>query len=403
MQGLRGWRQIACAAAAAFAIALAGLHAWGDNETPAWSPDGNRLAFATTRYAEGNAEIGPSGAVIEHYVYEDAIYVCDLTATEPQAKRLAEGVGPTWSPDGTTIAYTKFAPGGRELWLADTTGGRAPRRFGTEKFPALVAWSPDGSKLLLASPAKFDFPGVPGTYDGLRASVGDTATGAIRVIGPEHFSSNGGAWSPDGKRLALSLWQMAEGYRKVHEIVVVPQGGGAGQTIFRDVEDNGRYLFLTSPRWEPKGRSICVLSMERQLRKPEGSSTPMDAAVAMDVLLLSPDGAARKTVHHEPIEFAKAFEYSEPAFSPDGKRLAFMMQGHVYVADVASNGTDTTSKREVPLYGKLPEGKMLGAPAWYPTGSAIAIALLTPAAWEIWLFRPDGSNLQRIARVPRPK
>ena len=49
MQGLRGWRQIACAAAAAFAIALAGLHAWGDNETPAWSPDGNRLAFATTR------------------------------------------------------------------------------------------------------------------------------------------------------------------------------------------------------------------------------------------------------------------------------------------------------------------------------------------------------------------
>jgi hypothetical protein len=57
----------------------------------------------------------------------------------------------------------------------------------------------------------------------------------------------------------------------------------------------------------------------------------------------------------------------------------------------------------VPLYGKLPQGKMLGAPAWYPTGSAIAVALLAPAAWEIWLFQPDGSSVQRIARVPRPK
>ena len=402
MQRSTGWRIGVCAAAAVVAAGFS-PGAWADMETPAWSPDGNRIAFATTRYAEGNAEIGPSGAVIEHYVYDDAIYVVDLTEPEPQAKRLGEGVGPRWSPDGTTIAYTRFAPGGRQLWLAGTTAGRAPRRFGAEESVTFLAWSADGSKLLLASPAKFDFPDVPGTYDGLRASVGDVATGAISAVGPEHFSSNGGAWSPDDKRLALCLWQMAQGNRKVHEIDVVPVKGGAGRVIFRDVEDNGRYLFLRSPQWEPKGRSICVLSMERQLRKPEGASMPVDAAVAMDVLLLSPDGATRKTVHHEPIEFAKAYEYSEPAFSPDGKRLAFMMQGHVYVADVASNGTDTTSKREVPLHGKLPEGKMLGAPAWYPTSSAIAIALLTPAAWEIWLFQPDGSNLQRIARVPRPK
>jgi Tol biopolymer transport system component len=402
MERSTGWRTGACVAAA-LAIALGSIHAWADMETPAWSPDGNRIAFATTRYAEGYAEIGPSGVETDHYVYDDAIYVCDLTLSEAQPKRLVEGVGPKWSPDGTTIAYTKLLKDGSELWLADATGGRAPRRFGTQKLTALVIWSPDGSKLLLAPPAKFDFPGVAGTYDGSRASVGDIATGAISPVGPEHFSSNGGAWSPDGKRLALSLWQMAEGNRKVHEIVVVPQSGGAGQTIFRDVEDGGRYLFLMSPQWDPKGRSICVLSMERQLRKPEGASMPVDAAVAVDVLLLSPDGATRKTVHDEPVEFAKPFEYSTPVYSPDGKHLAFTMNGHTYVADVADSGTDTISKREVPLYGKLPEGKMLGALAWYPTGSAIATAWLTPTAWQIWLFQPDGSNVQRIARVQRPK
>jgi Tol biopolymer transport system component len=400
MERLTRWRTVACAAAA-FVIALGGLHARADMETPAWSPDGNRIAFATTRYGEVE-EVNMVAGQEPHYIYEDAVYLCDLTAPEPQPKRLAEGVGPKWSPDGKTIVYTKLARGGPELWLADITRGRAPRRFGTQKFPALVAWSPDGSKLLLASPAKFDFPGVPGTYDGYRAAIGDIASGAVAAIGPEHFSSNAGSWSPDGTRLALSLWQMEEGYRRVAEIVVAPQGAGAGQTIFRDVEDNGRHLVLMSAQWDPKGRSICVLSMERQLRKPEGASNPVDAAVAMDVLLVSPDGATRKTVHHEPIEFARAFEYSQPAFSPDGKRLAFMMNGHIYVADVAGNGTDTV-KREVPLYGKLPQGKMLGAPAWYPTGSAIAVALLAPAAWEIWLFQPDGSSVQRIARVPRPK
>jgi Tol biopolymer transport system component len=99
-----------------------------DNWSPAWSPDGARIAFASTR--DGGTlslwTMGPDGS--------------DL-------RRVTTGHGeyPDWSPDGRRIVYAAPAGSGRyDLWIVSGVGGpptRITSAAGTDFAPA---WSPDG-------------------------------------------------------------------------------------------------------------------------------------------------------------------------------------------------------------------------------------------------------------------
>lgn len=114
----------------------------GDNEAPAWSPDGLRLAFASRR--DGDLEI------------------YTMTAWGTRLRKLTDNdeqdSDPAWSPDGQQIAFTRsftFESGygeehGRRLWVmaADGSGQHhlqsATQDWTGEEF-ATPVWSPDGT------------------------------------------------------------------------------------------------------------------------------------------------------------------------------------------------------------------------------------------------------------------
>jgi TolB protein len=90
-----------------------------------WSPDGKHIAFSSGRDRNGQtcfAECQPN----------DEIYVADATGANP--KRLtdekSEDSSPTWSPDGTEIAFVSDRAdreSANDIYVVDATGGAARR------------------------------------------------------------------------------------------------------------------------------------------------------------------------------------------------------------------------------------------------------------------------------------
>ena len=90
-----------------FAPAKPAVEDDGEDEDPAWSPDGSRIAFATTR--------------------EGTFFIYVMNADGTDARRLATGSAvehdPTWSPDGRYIAFARAGTPGAIVIAEVATGG----------------------------------------------------------------------------------------------------------------------------------------------------------------------------------------------------------------------------------------------------------------------------------------
>ena len=109
--------------------------------SPAWSPDGKQIAFV--RRAEDGADVvfvvNRSGGA-ERRLLEPALDPADPAWSVFAASELT----PAWSPDGKRIAYNN-ADG--ELFVAAIDGGRRRETLPTEGAAYEPAWSPDGSEI----------------------------------------------------------------------------------------------------------------------------------------------------------------------------------------------------------------------------------------------------------------
>jgi Tol biopolymer transport system component len=160
------------------------------DEQPAWSPDGTRIAFRTRR--SGNTDIWVMGA--------DGTGQVNLMADLFPAA--STELTPAWSPDGSRIAYasdidsfahprlwTMRADGGdKRLLLASSTAVAEPD---IDREPS---WSPDGSKIA--------FRRVGAGVAGSDIMVATVATGAVARIAMAGVQVSP-AWSPDGSRIAF--------------------------------------------------------------------------------------------------------------------------------------------------------------------------------------------------------
>jgi len=103
--------------------------------SPAWSPDGRHIAF--TAYQEGNKDL--------YVISLDNGAIVNITNTPDQDEDYA-----AWSPDGRYLVYSAGAPGNETIWKipfdkeALQTGMVRPSFFGVGGQPT---WSPDGSAL----------------------------------------------------------------------------------------------------------------------------------------------------------------------------------------------------------------------------------------------------------------
>lgn len=221
-----------------------------------WSPDGERLAYAT---CEGESS-------------QRRCTLYTVAADGSDRQRLGEGAWPHWSPDGRRIAFVKPRGGVDELYVTDRdrdaprlkTAGLEGGAAGGGVVVTASPWSPDGR--MLAVTRRLEGGGgseaVLVRGDGqLESRVGGELTGAVF-----------GGWSPDGGAMLL-LGALGGGNRQL--FVAASDGSG----LRAAVEAPGERSEGTRTAWSPDGALIAIAS--------EGGVAVLDAATLELRLLAS--------------------------------------------------------------------------------------------------------------------
>ena len=118
---------------------------------PSWSPDGKRIAFISDR--DGHVDI--LGGLLN---YE--IYVMDADGGNPQnlTNDPNDDSLPSWSPDGERIVFASDRDGNRdgnrenyEIYVMDADGNNQRRLTNNRVDDASPSWSPDGKRIIFTS------------------------------------------------------------------------------------------------------------------------------------------------------------------------------------------------------------------------------------------------------------
>ena len=128
----------------------------GLNGAPAWSPDGERLALTLSK--DGNPEL----------------YILDLASR--RLRRVTQNSSidtePTWSPDGDTLAFTSDRSGRPQIYTVDVVGGKPVRLTFEGRYNARARYSPEGNELAFVHQVGHEF----------RIAVVDLEGGELRVL-----------------------------------------------------------------------------------------------------------------------------------------------------------------------------------------------------------------------------
>jgi Tol biopolymer transport system component len=334
-----------------------------------WSPDGNRLAFLSSRPLDGGN--GASNTAFNLWVMNT-----DGSGATPLTRLTNFNVssyGLAWSPDGRKIAFnSNLALDGSDattanftqnIWLANTNGtGVTPltRLDGTFAGASLPEWSQNGSKIAFTSGGAFDGSNTAGPNFNLWVmnADGSGATVLTRFVNTANMQP---VFSPDGTKLAFLSSRALNGGdvfpgASTNLWVAATDGSGAtpltrytvGSAV---VEGNGIF-------WSPDGKKIAFTSSGAL----DGSNA-VNTNSTDNVWLANADGSGATPLTslsypaNSPPVHSGAFA---DAWSPDGANLAF-------VSDRALDGSNV--------------------PAPHGISSA-------------WVMKRDGTNAMPLSNLP---
>lgn len=322
---------------------------------PAFSPDGTRIAFRSTRNGGGIFVMGADGS----------------------GPRQLTNIGfhPEWTPDGNHIVYATvgatgavdIAPPSSEVWKVEVATEKATRiSVGDCLFPTV---SPTMGVQRLACTSRR----LPGERDaGRRSIITMRLDGSdVRRVTDDAAMNHSPMWSHDGRHLyfvsdrggTMGLWRVG---------IDVETGRLTGEP--QQVFTPSQWVGTTSR--SDDGRLIALTSYDGGSQVERVPFDPVQGKVT---------GPAQRVTNDR-----LAWRFPEP--SPDGQRVA--MSSFLRWQDIYVIGVD--GSRLTRLTDDVHEDRR---PRWSPRGDRIAFFSTRGGIHSLWTVRPDGGGLREIVRL----
>ena len=248
-------------------------------------------------------------------------------------------------------------------WLSGTPGNRND----------MPVWSPDGHTIAFFS----DRGGNPDIFvmnaDGSHVEqlTRDAFASLYFSKSPEDRNPS---WSPDGSQIAFESGRDNQMLTYInHDIYVMAADGSNVKRLTDDGADEG------GPSWSPNGESIAYVKMEYF------SDQDVIENPTWDIYVMDVDGTDQMQLTKD-----SASEI-EPAWSPDGSKIAFISDRNgqnfdIYVMNADGSNVTQLTNDSANEFG----------PVWSPDGKQIVFNSDRNGNVQLFVMSIDGSNLVQL-------
>jgi TolB protein len=172
-------------------------------------------------------ELSLDGQTIVFTNNGNGLWVMDANGENPRAISFRDDIDPTWSPDGSMIAFASSRSGKRQLYVMNANGKNVRQVTDLNNMGGRSTWSPDGTKLAF-------YRGATGDHDIYIINIDGTGMERLTNGG----DNLGPSWSPDGEWIAFTSFR--DGNNEIY--IVHPDGRGETRLTNNPISD-------WQPRW----------------------------------------------------------------------------------------------------------------------------------------------------------